>query len=274
MRRLESRVQYLTNAARRMREKIVDQQNTIRIGCKHLSFYIRLGTKLHARLNRVDIILKGSPSSIRAELGSADRLMRLAKKWFPTAIPAKKQSRTIQVQLAIEGPPVDVSKLTSTEMICEHEGGMIDTDTEQLTSNSLEVQEGEAGNNGRVADVEAERPALNTFNFSNVRDAATHTAPTNTSEGTSTESGFNFSTGSPDQKTENTAKKPVFKFGGTPAPNPRPKAKCRAKEPVVPFAATPAQETLQDAPSRVKASAQLVVHDSWSPEQLWKSAIV
>ena len=41
----------------------------IRVGCKDLSFHIRLGTKLHARLNQVDRMLRGSrwtPSSIRA----------------------------------------------------------------------------------------------------------------------------------------------------------------------------------------------------------------
>ena len=246
VRRLEIQVEYLTDAAQRMWEKITDQQNIIRVGCKDLSFYIRLGTKLHARLNQVDRILKGSPSSTRAELGSADRLMRLAGKWFPIAVPAKKHSKVIQVQLTIESPPAHFFDSPSTEMVSGHEGEMVDTDTEQPISDIHDVQESEAG-----------RPAMNTFTFSNVRDAAPHTAPTNTSGSASIEAGFTFLTGSPNQEIENTAKKPVFKFGDTPAQDPRPKAKCKAKEPVALFAATPAQETLQDVPSRATASAQI-----------------
>ena len=263
VRRLQSHVEYLTNAVQRMWGKLTDQHNFIRVGCKTLSFYIRLGTKLHARLDRVDRILKGSPSSIRAELGSADRLMRLAEKWFPIAVPAKKHSKVIQVQLAIESPPAHFFESLSTQTVAGHEEEMTDTDTEQPISDIRNVQEGEAGNNGRVTDVKAERQPLKTSTFSNVRDTAPHTAPTNTSEGTSTESRFNFSTGSPDQETENRAKKPMFKFGGTPVQDPRQKAKCKAKEPAALFAATPAQETLQDVPSRATASAQI----STSPQQ-------
>ena len=51
--------------------KFTDQNNIIRVGCKDLRFYVRLGTKLHARLNQVDRILKGSrwaPGSVRAIL--------------------------------------------------------------------------------------------------------------------------------------------------------------------------------------------------------------
>ena len=257
-RKLQSHVEYLTNAVQRMWGKLSDQHNFIRVGCKTLNFYIRLGTKLHARLDRVDRILKGSPSSIRAELGSADRLMRFAEKWFPIAVPAKKHSKVIQVQLAIESPPAHFFESLSTQTVAGHEEEMADTDTEQPISDIRNVQEGEAGNNGRVTDVKAERPSLKASILSNVRDAAPHTTPTNTSEGTSTESGFNFSTGSPYQETENRVKKPMFKFGGTPVQDPRPKAKCKAKEPVALFAATPAQETLQDIPSRVTASAQIL----------------
>lgn len=255
VRRLEDHVEHLTNAAQRMWEKVVDQQNTIRVGCKGLSFHIRLGTKLHARLNRVDRILKGSPSSTRAELGCADHLMRLAEKWFPVAIPAREHPR--EAHLAIEAPPTELSELASTETFSGHEGGMVDADTEQRISGSLDAQESEADNDGQIADVEAERPALNTFTLSNAEDVA----PSITAEGSSMESGFTFSPGTPAQETrqetENTAKKPVFKFGGTPAQDPRAKAKCKAKEPVALSAATPAQEILQDVPSRVTASAQI-----------------
>ena len=69
MTRLESQVEFLENAAQRTWGKITDQNNIIRVGCKDLSFCVRLGTKLHARLNQVDRILKGSrwtPSSVRA----------------------------------------------------------------------------------------------------------------------------------------------------------------------------------------------------------------
>lgn len=258
VRRLEFQVEYLTNAAQRMWDKIADQHNIIRVGCNDLSFYIRLGTKLHARLNRVDRIMKSSrwtPSSVRAELGSANRLMRLAEKWFPIAVAAKKHSTYIQ--LAIEGPPADILESIRTESVSGREGGMVDTNVAQLMSNTLDVQEGQSDDSGKLVDVEAGRPALNTFHFSNVRDAAPHTAPTNTSEGTSMDSGFTFSTGSPDREIKNTAKKPVFKFGGTPAQDPRPKAKCKAKEPAPLFAAIPAQETLEDVPSRITASAQI-----------------
>lgn len=118
VRRLESQVEDLQAVNTQLWGKINDQQNVIQVGYKELSTYIRVGTKLHARLNQVDGILKDSrwtASPLRAELGSADRLMRSAKRWFPIAVPVREQLR--EIQLAIEGPPAIFSDLPNLETL-------------------------------------------------------------------------------------------------------------------------------------------------------------
>lgn len=117
LRRLESEVEDLKAANTQLWGRINDQANIIRVGCKELGSRLRVGTKLHARLNQVDGVLKGSrwttPSAISAELGSADGLMRSAAKWFPIAVPVQKNMR--EIQLAIEGPPASFSDSSSSE---------------------------------------------------------------------------------------------------------------------------------------------------------------
>lgn len=264
LRRLESRINTLRLNATNMYNMLVQQNDTIGKGKKDLKFFIRLGTKLHARVKKAEKMLKGA-------LGRADGLMLLAEQWLPITVPAESYFRDVvdedadnngnierKVQLAIEGPPVDLLGTLNTETVSERV--VDDVDTDRLVSDMFNVQEGKDADNGEVADVEGGGPATNSSISPRAEDVASPSVPTATSKDRLKASEFTFSPSAPAQETRkettDTSNKPMFAFGGTAARGSRETARHTAEKPMFRFSATSVQESRKEVPSVVASSPQ------------------
>lgn len=287
---LEVRIDALRTEVTRISEKLAKQNDLIRKGSK---FFIRPGTRLFARLNKAEKLLKGA-------LGRADRLMHLAERRLPISAPAGRHFGDIvdkdvdanqdvepKIQLAIEGPPADFSVMQNAETVSGYEEMLDEIDTEQLIPDIFDVQDGTAVHNGNVANIGAEGPVFDNSDFQKAEDAASSRVPpaicqdttkkpavrgslfaigtskqVNEPEvyDTANKSEFTLSPGSPAhkarQETENTAKEPVFTFSGTPAQESQQKAKGTAKKPLFQISAAYAQKPRQGVPSGVTTSPQ------------------
>ena len=256
---LQRQVEDLETQSARRFNMIVLQNDMILRGTKELKFFIRLGTKLHARVKLAEKLPKGA-------LGRADGLMRLAEQRLPIRVRGEiyvgddlveevdnNEDTKPKVRLAIEAPPAEFSGEQNAEMVSGQEAVSDDAEIERLVSEFFEMRNGTVVDNSNVADIEAEGPAFNNFNIPNVENVASLGVHTAASEGTPNESGFTFSLGSPfqesRQQTEDAVKRPVFAFGGTPVQESRQKAKGTANIPVFQFSATPSQENRQEIPS-------------------------
>ena len=245
---------------------IVLQNDMILRGTKELNFFIRLGTKLHARVKQAEKQLKGA-------LGRADGLMRLAEQRLPIHVRGhtyfgdvldeevdNNEDTKPKVRLAIEGPPAEFSGEQNIEMFSGHEAVSDDVDIERLVSEFIEMRNGTVVDNSIVADIGAEGPAFNNSNIPDAENVASPGVHIATSEGTPKESGFTFSLETPFQESrqqnENVVKKPVFAFGGTPVQESREKAKSTANIPTFQFSTIPSQENQQQIPSVMTPSPQ------------------
>lgn len=221
----DSRIWELEDSNRKLISALVYQHNKLRNETKELTLFIRLGVKLYTRLSKAEKVLKGA-------LGRADGLMRLAEQRLPIrASPETYLMETLdgdlidtddhqpKVQLAIEGPPAHFSLAQNADTVSKYEGALGEVDTVRSLSDTVDKQEDKAVGNGKFLGVEAGGPTLNNTNCPNAEDMASPVAPTATSEGSPKESAFTFSIGTPakENEIENTAKKPLFAFGGFPA---------------------------------------------------------
>lgn len=132
-----------------------------------------------------------------------------------------------RVQLAVEGPPARPSAM-------QNEG---------MTSHGNSEQDGDASN------IQAEAPAFNNFSFQNIEDVIPSRVPAATSESAPKSPAvlgplFTFGTPTPAIQPEahDTSKKPIFKFGETPASGSERKAKGTVEFPVPKISATTAQD--------------------------------
>ena len=238
---------------------IVLQNDMILRGTKELNFFIRLGTKLHARVKQAEKQLKGA-------LGRADGLMRLAERRLPIHVRGQtyfgdfvdeevdnNEDTKPKVRLAIEGPPAEFSGEQNIKMVPGHEAMSDDVDIERLVSEFIEMRNGTVVDNSNVADIGAKGPAFNNSNIPDAENVASSGVHTATSEGTPKESGFTFSLETPFQESrqqnEDAVKPPVFAFGGTPIQESRKKAKSTANVPMFQFSTIPSQENQQQIPS-------------------------
>lgn len=283
LRGLEFRIITLKTAAAQMLETLVNRDDMIRRGTKELNFFIRLGTKLYTRLRKAEKLLKGA-------LGRDDGLMRLAEQRLPVPVPAEIYPRNTvdenvdnhegtkpKIQLAIEGPPADLSAMQNTTTVAGYEEVSGEFDTLQLESDMFEMEDGFVVESGNVVDVEAEGPAFSTADSRNAEDLASPSVSVATFEDTLTDpvvpvslfafgtpnqttepevhdtarkSGFMFSLESPVQETreasEDKAKKPAFAFGGSFNQESQQKAESTAKKAVFQLSGTPVQANRQE----------------------------